>query len=263
MQRGVCESRSLRAVCAPRVRRPRRRSQSARSSGESTVVHRPRANSRRFKRDLSSCAMSGSPSSASTDLRSSSRQRPNDSMRSRLEANVKRVTTDSPLWAAAHDLSSKVVVPVVPASLLPTRDMRVTRQFLVPDWTRDNSFSYAPETNWAGPLVDVAVLLAWLALPLRALRAALGNDPMTTKLPDLPADMPRPEPKEIDEKLSIELRHLQTTRCCGATRPARSGATTASTTSRTPPTSRTAGTRSCASSWARTGGASGGSKIEE
>jgi len=29
-----------------------------------------------------------------------------------------------------------------------------------------------------------------------------------TKLPDLPDDMPRPEPKEIDEKISLELRHL-------------------------------------------------------
>ncbi len=31
---------------------------------------------------------------------------------------------------------------------------------------------------------------------------------MSTKLPDLPDDMPRPEPKEIDEKISLELRHL-------------------------------------------------------
>jgi hypothetical protein len=30
----------------------------------------------------------------------------------------------------------------------------------------------------------------------------------TTKLPDLPADLPHPEPKEIDEKLSLQLRHL-------------------------------------------------------
>ncbi len=30
---------------------------------------------------------------------------------------------------------------------------------------------------------------------------------MATKLPDLP-DLPRPEPKEIDEKRSLELRHL-------------------------------------------------------
>ena len=31
---------------------------------------------------------------------------------------------------------------------------------------------------------------------------------MTTKLPDLPDDMPRPEPKEIDEKISLQLRQL-------------------------------------------------------
>ena len=31
---------------------------------------------------------------------------------------------------------------------------------------------------------------------------------MSTKLPDLPEDMRRPEPKEIDEKLSLQLRHL-------------------------------------------------------
>ena len=31
---------------------------------------------------------------------------------------------------------------------------------------------------------------------------------MATKLPDLPADLPRPEPKEIDEKISLQLRHL-------------------------------------------------------
>ena len=29
----------------------------------------------------------------------------------------------------------------------------------------------------------------------------------TTKLPDLPADLPKPEPKPIDEKPSLELRH--------------------------------------------------------
>jgi hypothetical protein len=31
---------------------------------------------------------------------------------------------------------------------------------------------------------------------------------MATTLPDLPADMPQPAPKEIDEKLSLQLRHL-------------------------------------------------------
>jgi hypothetical protein len=31
---------------------------------------------------------------------------------------------------------------------------------------------------------------------------------MATKLPDLPADLPRPEPKEIDEKIALQLRHL-------------------------------------------------------
>jgi hypothetical protein len=31
---------------------------------------------------------------------------------------------------------------------------------------------------------------------------------MSTKLPDLPDDMARPEPKEIDEKISLQLRHL-------------------------------------------------------
>ena len=31
---------------------------------------------------------------------------------------------------------------------------------------------------------------------------------MGTKLPDLPDDMRRPEPKEIDEKLSLQLRQL-------------------------------------------------------
>ncbi|HEX4352997.1 MAG TPA: hypothetical protein VHZ95_08790 [Polyangiales bacterium] len=31
---------------------------------------------------------------------------------------------------------------------------------------------------------------------------------MATKLPDLPSDMPQPAPKEIDEKLSLQLRHL-------------------------------------------------------
>lgn len=31
---------------------------------------------------------------------------------------------------------------------------------------------------------------------------------MPTKLPPLPADLPRPEPKPIDEKISLELRHL-------------------------------------------------------
>ena len=29
-----------------------------------------------------------------------------------------------------------------------------------------------------------------------------------TKLPDLPADLPKPEPKPIDEKISLQLRHL-------------------------------------------------------
>jgi hypothetical protein len=31
---------------------------------------------------------------------------------------------------------------------------------------------------------------------------------MATSLPDLPDDLPKPEPKEIDEKLSLQLRHL-------------------------------------------------------
>lgn len=31
---------------------------------------------------------------------------------------------------------------------------------------------------------------------------------MATRLPDLPDDLPKPEPKPIDEKLSLQLRHL-------------------------------------------------------
>jgi hypothetical protein len=31
---------------------------------------------------------------------------------------------------------------------------------------------------------------------------------MATTLPDLPSDLPKPEPKEIDEKISLQLRHL-------------------------------------------------------
>jgi hypothetical protein len=40
------------------------------------------------------------------------------------------------------------------------------------------------------------------------LASAFQEAPMSTKLPDLPEDMRRPEPKEIDEKLSLQLRHL-------------------------------------------------------
>ena len=66
---------------------------------------------------------------------------------------------------------------------------------------------------------------------------------MTTKLPDLPEDMQRPEPKEIDEKLSLQLRHLADDAVLQAASPtATSSAPTASTTPRSTRRSATAGT---------------------
>ena len=63
--------------------------------------------------------------------------------------------------------------------------------------------------------------------------------------------IPDPEPKEIDEKLAIELRHLAENAVLRGHPSDTSSARTACTTWRTPPRSRTAGTPSSASWWAR------------
>ena len=70
--------------------------------------------------------------------------------------------------------------------------------------------------------------------------------------------IPEPEPKEIDEQLSVELGHMVDIRSSVGIPQATSGVTTAATTSSRTRTSRTAGTRSSASWSGGTGGASGG-----
>jgi hypothetical protein len=72
-------------------------------------------------------------------------------------------------------------------------------------------------------------------------------------------EIPEPEPKEIDEKPAIELRHLADNAVLKAQpQQGNEKRENCPTTSRTRPRSRTAGTRSSGSSSAPTGGASGG-----
>ena len=69
-----------------------------------------------------------------------------------------------------------------------------------------------------------------------------GSKPVSPTMADYV--IPEPEPKQKDERLAMELRTSRRTRCSRERLSARSSARTASTTWRTRPTSRTAGTPS-------------------